>query len=109
MRLEERYELLKEVKRLGEEDLLIPVWERANHRLACVHILAGGYSDENNAMLKVIAGLAPEHRERIVGAGDHLGHPYVTTLELPTGVSLRRWVAFLRAEKRKPEDSPQSP
>ena len=74
MQLEQKYELLEAVGELGgTQDQTIPAWERSSGKLVFVHLLAGGYSAEVNAILTAVGRLPPENRQRVLGAGDYSG------------------------------------
>src|SRR5579864_4541048 len=107
MQLEQKYELLEAINDLsGDRDQTIPAWERSTGKQVFVHLLAGGYSSENNAVLTAVGRLSPEHRQHVLGAGDHLGNAYVITDALPWGVSLRKWIERIQAKPETPTTAP---
>jgi hypothetical protein len=107
MQLEQKYELLEAVGELrGEQDQTIPAWERSTGKLVFVHLLAGGYNTENNALLTAVGRLSPEHRQHVLAAGDHAGSAYVITDALPWGMSLRNWITNMSPKGEAPPQTP---
>ena len=110
MQLEQKYELLEAINDLsGDRDQTIPAWERSTGKQVFVHLLAGGYNSDNNAVLTAVGRLSPEHRQHVLGAGDHLGNAYVITDALPWGISLRQWVAKIQGAPAAPAAAPNAP
>jgi hypothetical protein len=109
MQLEQKYELLEAISDLsGDRDQTIPAWERSTGKQVFVHFLAGGYNSLNNAVLTAVGRLSSEHRQHVLGAGDHLGNAYVITDALPWGISLRQWVEQIQGKPQSPPSSPNA-
>ncbi len=107
MQLEQKYELLEAVGELvGTQDQTIPAWERSSGKLVFVHLLAGGYNGEVNAILTAVGRLPPENRQRVLGAGDYSGTAYVITDALPWGVTLRNWITNMSPKVETPAAPP---
>ena len=106
MQLEEKYELLEAVGEISGRDRTIPAWEKSTGKQVFVHLLAGGYSAENNLVLTAVGRLSAEHRQHVLGAGDHLGNAYVITDALPWGVPLRNWIEKIRGQAEAPAPAP---
>ncbi|HWB95916.1 MAG TPA: hypothetical protein VG672_04420, partial [Bryobacteraceae bacterium] len=92
MRLHEKYELQVAVHN-SEREIAVPAVDISSGRPVLVHLLAGGYNIENQALLKSIVALQPEDRQHILEAGDHDGIPFIVTDTLPGNASLRNWIA----------------
>jgi hypothetical protein len=110
MQLEQKYELLEAVTEISDDrDQTIPAWERSTGKQVFVHLLAGGYSAENNIVLTAVGRLSPEHRQHVLGAGDHIGNAYVITDALPWGMSLRKWIESIYAKPPAQPPAVQAP
>ncbi|MFN7993057.1 MAG: hypothetical protein U0Q18_05625 [Bryobacteraceae bacterium] len=85
----DKYELL--ALRGGNQEIALPGREILTAKPVLVHLLASGYTPENQALLKSLAELPAEERSRVLDSGDHDGIPYVVTETLPGHASLRSW------------------
>ena len=90
MLFHERYELL--ALRGGNKELALPGREITTGRAVLVHLMAAGYTPENQELLKSIDRLSAEDRKLILESGDHEGIPFVVTEMLPRDQALREWV-----------------
>jgi hypothetical protein len=86
----EKYELL--ALRFGGEEIALPGREISSGKAVLVHLLAAGYTPENQELLGTMRGLSAEEWQRVLEMGDHDGIPYVVTDSLPGNLSLRNWV-----------------
>jgi hypothetical protein len=91
MLFHERYELL--ALRGGNKELALPGREITTGRAVLVHLMAAGYTPENQELLQSIDHMSAEDRKLILESGDHEGIPYVVTEMLPRDQALREWVA----------------
>ena len=68
-------------------------------RPIAVHLLAGGYSPENQTLLREIAALPPEYKACFLESGDHHGTPYIVTDSLAGSPPFRRWFSALQTKR----------
>src|SRR5580704_7195587 len=87
----EKYELL--ALRGGQQEIALPGRELATGRDVLVHLLAAGYTSENQSLLRIISKIPSPERAHVLDTGDHEGIPYVVTDTLPHNLSLKDWAA----------------
>src|SRR3974377_1076727 len=106
MRLDQRYEFLEPVPGLVvHSDKALRSRQISSGRPVTVHLLAGGHSMENAALLQELETLPAEHRGLVLGVADDHGTLSVVTEVLPGDLPLRKWVAGLRAAPAAPDDN----
>ena len=104
MSLDQKYEFLEPLPALVvHSDKALKSRQISSGRAVTIHLLAGGHSIENAALLQEIETLPVEYRGRVLDIGDYHGTPTVVTETLPGEVGLRKWVAGLRAAPAEPD------
>jgi hypothetical protein len=102
--LNQKYDLRTPVPGLADaSDRSVECVQISSGRPVTIHLLAGGHSAENEALLGEIEGLPPQYRVCFLEIGDHNGVPYVVTDGLAGNPPFRSWFASLKALLRTPE------
>ncbi len=93
MNFDKKYELQLPIPELtGKQDEQISGRQISTGRLVTIHILAGGYSGENQRLLQEAAELPPKYRGCFIEIGDHQGMPFLVADAAMVTVAVREWI-----------------
>src|SRR3974377_1025570 len=106
MRLDQRYEFLEPVPGLVvHSDKALRSRQISSGRPVTVHLLAGGHSMENAALLQELETLATEHRGRVLEVSDYYGTVSGVTEGRPWSLPWGKGVAGRRAAPAAPDEN----
>ena len=82
----------------GQTDHALSAREISTGRSVTIHLLAGGHSAPNEALLAEIGTLPPEYQVCFLETGDQNGTPYVVTDAIAGNPPLRQWMTGLKSK-----------
>src|SRR5262249_14789880 len=102
MSFEPRFQLGAKIpESVGSSDFLLPGKQISTGRPVTIHLLAGGNSPENGAVLEAIAALPQNYRVCFLETGEFRGNPYVITDVVAGNPPLREWLDTLKKQLAK--------
>src|ERR1035441_1031695 len=92
----------------GQTDHALSAREISTGRSVTIHLLAGGHSAPNEALLAEIGTLPPEYQVCFLETGDQNGTPYVVTDAIAGNPPLRQWMTGLKSRSEEHTSELQS-
>src|ERR1700760_3088942 len=98
MSFDQRFQITGRIaSSLGQTDHALSAREISTGRSVTIHLLAGGHSAANDALLAEIPTLPPEYQVCFLETGDQNGTLYVITDTLAGNKPLREWLTALKS------------
>jgi|SRR5579863_10037523 len=103
MSFHQRFQLGGQIPGSLSSDYLLPGRQAGTGRLVTIHLLAGGFGAENEAVLRRIGALPPQYQVCFLETGEFNGSPYVITDVVKGNPPVRQWLASVEEKSAEAE------